>query len=111
MSQITFRDPTEDEALALFEKFEGQFPTQTVGQGKWYITLVSTHNPWIEPLSDDIIACGSGQRWPAHLRADPVQTPYPTTRIFILGTTARTDAKATRSLGQACLCCWRLQTT
>ncbi|KAH7136146.1 hypothetical protein B0J11DRAFT_547856 [Dendryphion nanum] len=41
MSHIVYRDPTEEEALALFEAVEEIFPTKTVGKGKWYITLLA----------------------------------------------------------------------
>lgn len=35
------RDPTEDEALALFKTIEERFPSQTLGDDKWYILTVS----------------------------------------------------------------------
>lgn len=35
------RDPTDDEALALFKAIEEKFPSQTLGDDKWYVLLVS----------------------------------------------------------------------
>jgi hypothetical protein len=34
------RDPTEDEALALFKSIEEKFPSKTLGNDKWYILAV-----------------------------------------------------------------------
>jgi hypothetical protein len=34
------RDPTDDEALALFKVVEEKFPSQTLGDDKWYVLLV-----------------------------------------------------------------------
>jgi hypothetical protein len=34
------RDPTEDEALALFKAVEERFPSKTLGGDKWYILTV-----------------------------------------------------------------------
>jgi hypothetical protein len=34
------RDPTEDEALALFKAVEERFPAKTLGDNKWYVLLV-----------------------------------------------------------------------
>jgi hypothetical protein len=34
------RDPTNDEALALFKAIEAKFPSQTLGDDKWYVLLV-----------------------------------------------------------------------
>ena len=36
------RDPTDDEALALFKAIEEKFPSQTLGEDKWYVLLVGT---------------------------------------------------------------------
>jgi hypothetical protein len=41
------RDPTDDEALALFGAVEEKFPTKTLGVDKWYILLVCS--PLISP--------------------------------------------------------------
>lgn len=35
------RDPTEDEALALFKAVEELFPSTSLGDNKWYILTVS----------------------------------------------------------------------
>ncbi len=35
------QDPMEDEALALFEAVEKLFPSETLGDDKWYILTVS----------------------------------------------------------------------
>jgi hypothetical protein len=35
------RDPTDDEALALFRAIEEKFPSKTLGDDKWYILAVS----------------------------------------------------------------------
>jgi hypothetical protein len=35
------RDPTDDEALTLFKAVEALFPSQTLGDNKWYILTVS----------------------------------------------------------------------
>lgn len=35
------RDPTEEEALALFKAIEDKFPSKTLGDEKWYILTVS----------------------------------------------------------------------
>lgn len=37
------REPTEDEALALFRAVEEKFPSKSLGDDKWYI--VTVHNP------------------------------------------------------------------
>jgi len=34
------RDPTDDEALALFKAIEEKFPSQSLGDDKWYVLLV-----------------------------------------------------------------------
>jgi hypothetical protein len=34
------RDPTEDEALALFKAVEEKFPSESLGDDKWYILTV-----------------------------------------------------------------------
>lgn len=34
-------DPTNDEALALFTAIEDKFPSNTLGNDKWYILLVT----------------------------------------------------------------------
>jgi hypothetical protein len=34
------QDPTEQEALALFKAVEQKFPSQTVGDDKWYVLTV-----------------------------------------------------------------------
>jgi hypothetical protein len=34
------RDPTDEEALALFKAVEDKFPSSTLGTEKWYIVLV-----------------------------------------------------------------------
>lgn len=33
-------DPTSEEALALFEAVEEKFPSETLGDDKWYILTV-----------------------------------------------------------------------
>ena len=33
-------DPTDDEALALFKAIEEKFPSQSLGDDKWYVLLV-----------------------------------------------------------------------
>jgi hypothetical protein len=38
------RDPTEEEALALFAALEKQFPSKSLGNDKWYILAVG--NPF-----------------------------------------------------------------
>lgn len=35
------RDPTEDEAIALFKAVEELFPSKSLGDNKWYILTVS----------------------------------------------------------------------
>jgi hypothetical protein len=35
------RDPTEDEALALFKAIEEKFPSKSLGDDKWYVLMVS----------------------------------------------------------------------
>lgn len=35
------RDPTEEEALALFKSVEERFPSKSLGDDKWYILAVS----------------------------------------------------------------------
>lgn len=35
------RDPTADEALALFKAIEEKFPAKTLGDDKWYLLAVS----------------------------------------------------------------------
>jgi hypothetical protein len=35
------RDPTEEEALALFKVVEELFPSKSLGDNKWYILTVS----------------------------------------------------------------------
>jgi hypothetical protein len=37
------RDPTDDEALSLFKAVEKKFPTETLGDDKWYVLLVRQH--------------------------------------------------------------------
>jgi hypothetical protein len=34
------RDPTEEEALALFKAVEEKFPSKSLGDDKWYILAV-----------------------------------------------------------------------
>lgn len=34
------RDPNDDEALALFKAIEEKFPSQSLGDDKWYVLLV-----------------------------------------------------------------------
>jgi hypothetical protein len=34
------RDPTEDEALALFKAVEEKFPSKSLGDDKWYVLTV-----------------------------------------------------------------------
>jgi hypothetical protein len=34
------RDPTEDEALALFKAVEQKFPSKSLGDDKWYVLTV-----------------------------------------------------------------------
>jgi hypothetical protein len=34
------RDPTNDDALALFKAIEAKFPSRTLGDDKWYVLLV-----------------------------------------------------------------------
>jgi hypothetical protein len=34
------RDPTDEEALALFEALEEKFPSKTLGDDKWYVLAV-----------------------------------------------------------------------
>jgi hypothetical protein len=36
----TPRDPTEEEALALFKAVEEKFPSKSLGSDKWYILTV-----------------------------------------------------------------------
>lgn len=42
------RDPTDDEALALFKAIEGKFPSTTLGNDKWYILTVRLPAIFIE---------------------------------------------------------------
>lgn len=35
------RDPTEAEALALFDAIENKFPSKTLGDNRWYVLAVS----------------------------------------------------------------------
>ncbi|KAI4700250.1 hypothetical protein J4E81_004288 [Alternaria sp. BMP 2799] len=35
------RDPTDDEALALFKAIEEKFPSQSLGDDKWYVLLLA----------------------------------------------------------------------
>ncbi|PSN67641.1 hypothetical protein BS50DRAFT_675710 [Corynespora cassiicola Philippines] len=48
------RDPTDDEALALFKTIEAKFPSKTLGNDKWYILLyaamVAGGQPSFAPL-------------------------------------------------------------
>lgn len=48
------RDPTNDEALALFTAIEDKFPSSTLGKDKWYIlllaALVGSGQPQLAPL-------------------------------------------------------------
>jgi hypothetical protein len=37
------RDPTEDEALALFKAVEEKFPSESLGNDKWYVLIVRPH--------------------------------------------------------------------
>lgn len=41
------RDPTEDEALALFKAIEEKFPSKSLGDDKWYVLTVrnTIHSP------------------------------------------------------------------
>lgn len=36
------RDPTDDEALAMFKAVEELFPSKSLGEDKWYILTVSS---------------------------------------------------------------------
>lgn len=35
------RDPTDDDALAMFKAVEELFPSESLGENKWYILTVS----------------------------------------------------------------------
>ena len=39
------RDPTDDEALALFKAVEEKFPSKSLGGGKWYVLAVRRMTP------------------------------------------------------------------
>jgi hypothetical protein len=45
------RDPTEEEALALFKAIEEKFPSSTLGDDKWYVLAVSRSS---QPQTTDI---------------------------------------------------------
>jgi hypothetical protein len=45
----TPQDPTEDEALALFKAIEEKFPSESLGEDKWYLVLVGRPNGDIAP--------------------------------------------------------------
>jgi hypothetical protein len=48
------RDPTDDEALALFRAIEEKFPSKTLGDDKWYILAVSKHVQLQTTIIDDM---------------------------------------------------------
>jgi hypothetical protein len=48
------RDPTEDEALALFRAIEEKFPSSTLGDDKWYVLVVSGNVQLYTAAIDDI---------------------------------------------------------
>lgn len=36
----TYKDPTPEEAIALFKEIEAKFPHKTLGDDKWYLVVV-----------------------------------------------------------------------
>jgi len=46
------RDPTDDEALALFKTVEEKFPSRSLGGDKWYVLLVWDHPLYTYKSSD-----------------------------------------------------------
>jgi hypothetical protein len=55
------RDPTEDEALALFAALEEQFPSKSLGNDKWYILAV--RNPFRAVQGHPVADKNSMQPW------------------------------------------------
>lgn len=88
------RDPTTDEALALFKAIEEKFPARALGDDKWYLLAVSLIHPFPLPQSTPPrtnppltnvcvknVACSHSQRRPIQLRALPLQTPDCAARV------------------------------
>jgi hypothetical protein len=44
-------DPTDEEALALFQTVEEKFPSKTLGDDKWYVLVVWLHSCYVLKLS------------------------------------------------------------
>jgi hypothetical protein len=77
------RDPTEDEALALFTAIESNFPSESLGQDKWYVLTVS---PALRSVVEDVdtkqfaaIVAGGQPSFAALLYKELIKRPEHTT--------------------------------
>jgi hypothetical protein len=73
------RDPTEDEALALFKAIEEKFPSKSLGNDKWYVLLVRIAIYNLLVHAEENVVCGHGGRRSARLRTSTVQGAHQAT--------------------------------
>lgn len=67
------RDPTEDEAIALFTAVQELFPSKTLGTEKWYLLTVRSNRVLLHQALTLRSACSHCRRWPTRICTSPVQ--------------------------------------
>ena len=89
------RDPTDDEALALFKAVEDLFPSQTLEDDKGYILTVSLYMSYLF-YALILLACGHRGWRPAWVRTSALQRAHQAAGVYKSKTATSTDAQDQR---------------